>query len=162
MQETNQSINLKMEQSTPQITTQEIQEWENKFKESVSPLVKFTPTGQDSNSMRFYNGESGVDATWSGIIILGNDDYVKWNFTIQNEPFIESKLNLTQENFNIFSNLYNFYNEWKQEWSKQISMPDNAMNSNDQDKLPLKENKRTKANIITEHSQRMRILAGLR
>ncbi len=151
-----------MEQQTPQITTQEIQDWENKFKESVSPLVKFTPTEQGTNSMKFYNGESGIDATWSGIIILGNDDYVKWNFSIQNEPFIESKLNLTQENFNIFSNLYNFYNEWKDEWSKQITMPDNAMPSNVQTNLPLKENKRTKTFIIKEHSQRMKILAGLR
>ena len=150
------------QQSTPQITTQEVQEWENKFKNSVSPLVKFTPTDQGAASMKFYNGESGIDATWSGIIILGNDDYVKWNFSIQNEPFIDSKLNLTQENFNIFSNLYNFYNEWKLEWSKQITMPADATTSSDNTKIPLKENKRTKANIISEHSQRMRILAGLR
>ncbi len=81
-------------ENKPQITTSEVQEWENKFKESVSPLVQFTQDGAGNDSMKLYNGQSGVEASWAGTIVLNNDNYIKWTFSIQNEPFIECKLNL--------------------------------------------------------------------
>ena len=88
-----------METNKPQITTAEVQDWENKFKESVSPLVKFDNDGTANGSLKLYNGESGVEALWSGVIILNNDNYIKWNFSIQNEPFIDCKLNYNENNY---------------------------------------------------------------
>lgn len=165
-----------MENNTPQITTSEIQEWENKFKESVSPLVKFTNDGTGNGSFKLYNGQSGIEATWSGNIILNNDNHIAWTFSIQNEPFIECKLDFTENNYNILTNLKNFYTSWKDEWSKQLSIPDSqrtdtsAPNQNvpqipssDQNPMePMQENQRTKLNIIKNHKERMQKLSGLR
>lgn len=167
-------------ENKPQITTSEVQEWENKFKESVSPLVQFTNDGTGNGSMKLYNGQSGVEASWAGTIVLNNDNYIKWTFSIQNEPFIECKLNFNENNQMILTNLYNFYQVWKEEWSKHLSIPggnqDDVNNisggqsnpaeptpaSPEQAQSPINENLRTKAAIIANHKARMQKLSGLR
>ncbi len=107
---------------TPQITKAEVIKWENDFRENVSPLVKFD--AQDNGySMKFYNGESGVDAYWSGTIILKSDNYLKWNFSMLNGVFIESKMNLDENNHKIPSNLYDFFVGWQGEVAKAITEP---------------------------------------
>jgi len=111
----------------PQITAEEVQEWENKFKENVSPQVQFEVRENGGPSMQLYNGESGIEALWSGTILLNSDNYIKWTFSIQNNPFLDCKINLTEESFQIIKRLNDFYNNWKEEWSKQLTMPaDNA------------------------------------
>lgn len=168
-----------MENNKPQITTSEVQDWENKFKESVSPLVQFNNDGTANGSMKLYNGQSGYEALWSGTIMLNSDNYIKWTFSIQNEPFIEAKLSFTEENFRIITNLKNFYDSWKSEWSKQLSIPDadrqdidNKTNGPAQPVEPapatqnaepaIQENTRTKLSIIQNHKERMQKLSGLR
>ncbi len=106
----------------PQITSSEIEEWENKFKEIVSPLVQFD-TQHGGHSMQIFNGAGGLETNWAGTIVLGGDNYIKWTFSIQNEPFMDSKIKLTEENFQIISKLYNFYITWKDEWAKQVTIP---------------------------------------
>jgi len=168
-----------LENNTPQITSSEIQDWENKFKESVSPLVQFSNDGTGNGSMTLYNGKSGMEALWSGTIMLNGENYIKWSFSIQNEPFIESKMNFTDDNFQILSNLKNFYDLWKIEWAKQLSIPDAdrqdvtaASNGNpsqavpepssNQAKQPIQENSRTKMFIIKNYKERMQKLSGLK
>lgn len=175
-----------MENTKPQITTTEIQDWEKKFKESVSPLVQFDADEQSGgNSLKLYNGQSGIEASWAGTIILNNDNYIKWSFSIQNDPFIECKLNYTKENYDILTKLFNFYATWKAEWAKQLSIPgytdeqpaaggeqsqqppmqDQGMGQMpglDQGSSQLQENERTKLNIIKNHKERMQKLSGLR
>lgn len=148
----------------PEITTAEISDWETKFKESVSPMVQFD-TQDGKPSMRLYNGQSGIEASWAGTIILKADNYIKWSFSLMNEPFVEAKFNINDENKRIVDALYDFYNMWKEEWSKSISIPPSAETntemSTDGAPATLKESSRTKENIISDHSERMRILAGL-
>lgn len=112
-----------MENNKPQITSTEIQDWENKFKEAVSPQVQFEVRENGAPSMQLYNGESGIEAIWTGTILLNADNYIKWSFSIQNNPFIEAKASLTEENFQLIKKLYDFYGIWKEEWSKQLTMP---------------------------------------
>ncbi len=167
-----------MENNKPQITKSEVQDWENKFKENVSPLVQFTNDNNANGSLRLYNGQSGIEASWSGTIILNNDNYIKWIFSIQNEPFIETKLNFTENNLLILTNLFNFYQAWKEEWAKQLSIPganiDDTNNiaggeSNIKNPTPaspeapqaIQENLRTKMNIINNNKERMQKLSGL-
>jgi hypothetical protein len=110
------------EGKTPQITKAEVLKWENDFRENVSPLVKFDK--QDNGfSMKFYNGESGVDSYWSGIIILKSDNYLKWNFSMVNGVFIDAKMNLDENNQKLSSNLYDFFKSWQTEVSKSITEP---------------------------------------
>lgn len=107
----------------PKVTQAEISKWENDFRENVSPLVRFDK--QDNGySMKFYNGESGVDAYWSGTVILKSDNFLKWNFSMSNGVFMESKMNLDENNQKIPSNLYNFFKSWQEEVSKSITEPE--------------------------------------
>ncbi len=167
-------------ENKPQITASEVQEWEKKFKETVSPLVQFTKDENGNNSLRLYNGQSGIEASWAGTIILNNDNYIKWSFSIQNEPFIECKLNFNENNYTILTNLFNFYQTWKAEWAKQLSIPnantDDVNNisggsTNPSEPTPatpneapgaIQENSRTKLSIIANHKERMQKLSGLR
>lgn len=106
----------------PKITKTEVVKWENDFREKVSPLVKFDQ--QDNNySMKFYNGESGLDAYWSGIIVFKADNYLKWNFSMLNGVFIDSKMNLDENNQRIPANLYDFFKAWQTEVAKAITEP---------------------------------------
>jgi len=62
--------------NVPQITTSEIQEWETKFREEVTPSVQFAVGNNANKSMMFYDGETGTDAQWSGTITLQNDSWL--------------------------------------------------------------------------------------
>jgi hypothetical protein len=112
----------KTAKQAPRVTKAEVIKWENDFRENVSPLVKFD-TQDNGFSMKFYNGESGVDAYWSGTIILKSDNYLKWNFSMLNGVFVESKINLDENNHKIPSNLYDFFVGWQGEVSKAITEP---------------------------------------
>ncbi len=123
-----------MDINKPQITAEEVTEWETKFKESVSNQVQFEVRENGGPSMQLYNGDSGIEALWAGTIVLNADNYIKWTFSIQNNPFLDCKINLTEDNFRIIQKLNDFYNAWKEEWSKQLTMPannadDSAMNT---------------------------------
>ena len=167
----------------PAVTTAEIADWENRFKESVSPMVQFDNEA-GKPSMKLYNGASGIEATWSGNIVLKADNYVKWTFSIQNAPFVEAKFTLDVESKKIIDGLYEFYNIWKDEWSKSLSIPP-AVDSGSAE-LPAqgqpavpgtastppptpgavteaynKGVNRNRSRIIEDHSDRMRKLAGM-
>ena len=110
------------ETQAPKITKAEVIKWENDFREKVSPLVKFDK--QDNGySMKFYNGESGVDSLWSGTIILKSDNYLKWSFSVTNGVFVESKMSLDENNYKIPANLYDFFKSWQGEVAKSITEP---------------------------------------
>ena len=122
---------------TPQVTQTEVQEWEEKFKSSVSPLVKFG-TQDNGYSMKFYDGESGVDAFWSGNIILKADNYINWSFSLLNGVFIDAKLNLDDTNNKMPMNLFEFFKAWQTEVSQTITEPKEGM-YNDENKEPMKQ-----------------------
>ena len=118
----NISSQAPMSSQAPRVSKAEISKWENDFKEKVSPLVKFDK--QDNGySMKFYNGESGIDSYWSGTIVLKSDNYLKWNFSITNGIFIDCKMNLDENNQKITANLYDFFKFWQAEVSKAITEP---------------------------------------
>lgn len=157
----------------PSVTKSEIADWEKRFKESVSPLVQFD-TKEGKSSMRLYKGASGVEASWAGTILLKADNYVKWSFSIQNQPFVEAKFNLDKESKSIIDGLYDFYNIWKEEWSKSLSIPPSSEQGTEmsaegpptQAPAPIQEayntgKDRNRSQIIVDHSERMRKLAGL-
>lgn len=155
----------------PSVTTSEIADWEKRFKESVSPLVQFD-TEEGKPSLRLYKGSSGVEASWAGTILLKADNYIKWSFSIQNEPFVEAKFNLDKESKTIINGLYDFYNVWKEEWSKSLSIPPSAEQETEMatggapTTAPIQEaynvgKDRNRSKIIDDHSERMRKLAGL-
>lgn len=141
------------EKLRPQIQASEIAEWENKFKQNVSPLVKFDNTGDDGTSFKFYKGSSGIEVEWSGEINLGSDEYIKWKFTILNDVFIDSKFRLNDDTKDLIKKIHDLYETWAKEWSQSMSKEENQP-------AQLKE-QRNKENIIKFSKDRMTKLAGL-
>jgi hypothetical protein len=142
------------EEVRPQIQASEIAEWENKFKQNVSPLVKFNTKGDNGTSFKMYKGSSGIEVEWSGEINLGSDDYIKWKFTILNDVFIDAKFKLDDDTKELIKKIYDLYITWSKDWSQNLSKLGT-------DSTQLKEN-RTKENIIKFSKDRMTKLAGLK
>lgn len=187
MEEKNQTMNNQL----PQITSSEVQEWENKFKQSVAPQVTFNAQ-HGGYSMVITSDQSGVDTTWSGTITVNGDNNITWTFSLKSEPFIECKMKLTEESKNIIGKLYDFYNAWKQEWSTQLTNSGGENTGETNQNLDgaatgnaaavsgaptnqgaatmpvangggaLNENARNKENIIKNHRDRMLRLAQLK
>lgn len=142
------------EEIRPQIQSSEIEEWEKKFKENVSPLVQFDKIGENNSSFKVYKGSSGIEVEWSGVINLGSDDYIKWKFTILNDVFIDSKFKLDDDTKDLIRKIYDLYITWSKDWSQSVSKLDSQP-------AQIKEN-RTKENIIKFSKDRMTTLAGLK
>jgi hypothetical protein len=141
------------EEIKPQIQASEVEAWENRFRENVSPLVQFDKVEGTNTSFKFYKGVSGIEVEWSGIIKLGSDEYIKWKFSILNDVFIDAKYRLNEDNKDIITNVYNLYASWTKEWSQTVSKLGSSPN-------PLQEG-RTKENILMYQKGRMTKLAGL-
>lgn len=141
------------EEIKPQIQASEVESWENKFRENVSPLVQFDKVDGTNTSFKFYKGVSGIEVEWSGIINLGSDEYIQWKFSILNDVFITAKYRMTEENRDLIGKIYDLYISWSKEWSQSISKLKISPN-------PLQES-RSKENIIMYQKGRMTKLAGL-
>ena len=113
---------IKTPNGAPKVTKTEVEAWEEKFRKNVSPIVQFYE--QDNGySMKFYNGQSGIVAFWSGIIKFKGEDYLKWEFDSLAGVKIDSKMNLDENNQKIPSNLYDFFKSWQAEILKTITKP---------------------------------------
>jgi len=116
---------MENEKEVPKITSAEVSDWEEKFRSTVSPLVQFDKQ-DNGHSIKFYNGESGIDAYWSGVIILKADNYLKWNYSVLNGVFMDAKMNLDETNKTIPGNLYDFFKMWQAEVAKVLTTPEEA------------------------------------
>lgn len=141
------------EEIKPQIQASEVEAWENRFRENVSPLVKFDKTDGTNNSFKFYKGVSGIEVEWSGIIMLGSDEFIKWKFSILNDVYINANYRLTEDTKDLITRIYDLYSAWQKEWSQTIAKLGSSP-------APLQE-QRNKQNIIMFQKGRMTKLAGL-
>lgn len=158
------------ETNLPKITKSEVQEWENKFRQMVSPMVQFDTNNETGEkSFKLYKGISGIEAMWMGTIPLKSDNYIKWSFSLQNEAFIEAKFSLDEETSKLIPKIYSFYTMWKTEWEKSLTLPQSMEKNTEMETggEMIKEAKsrinkeRTRNFIIAEHSERMQRLAGV-
>jgi len=107
----------------PEIKSWEVKEYEDQFKDRVYHDVQFDRDSESDYSMKLYKGDSGVEAKWSGTIMLQGENHIDWKFSLQTPPEIDAKMSLDSENYDIISKLYNYYKIWKEEWSKMLTVP---------------------------------------
>ena len=117
----------------PTITQSELRDWENKFKSEVSQQVQFDQDNQGNTSFKLYDGQSGIDGSWSGRIMFGSEDFILWEFSVQNGVNIEMRTKLTDDNYKIIENIYLFFKTWKGELAQNISINE-SINGNKLDK----------------------------
>lgn len=161
-----------MDKITP-IQASEIKTWEERFKKDVYPFVKFMHSpmingeedskeqksynseGEDSSdiTMKIYAGESGIDATWFGKILLQDDNFIYWEFSLNRDPFIKSNIALNNNSVDLFKRLYDYYVTWSSYWLSALAEKSNISEA--------KGKNRNSKFIIDSYSQRMKTLAGL-
>lgn len=153
------------------IQKSEIKSWEDRFKKDVYPFVKFmkeplvddkeevesadVKTEADGDtSMQIYSGDSGIEATWFGKILLQDDNFIYWEFSLNRNPYIKSNVVLDESILEMMKNLFNFYLTWKTYWLQALSDKSSMIQEG-------KTSKRNSKFIIEHHSDRMKKLAGL-
>lgn len=159
-----------MAESVP-VQKSELKTWEDKFKKDVYPFVKFMKTplvngeqqssqeedvdGKDDGvTIQLYSGESGIEATWFGKIMLPDDNFVYWEFSLNREPFIKSNFVLTKNTLSIMKNLFDYHMTWKDYWLQALANKSTMVQE-------AKGKNRNSKFIIENHSDRMKKLAGL-
>jgi hypothetical protein len=152
----------------PQITKSEAKIWEDKFREKVSNFVRFTSDENGESTLKLYNGISGIEAKWSGSIILSSDNHIDWKFSLHDGVFIDAKYNLDIDTKDLMSSIFDLYLDWRNSWSKALVTPpaqeapvQEMPVGQEQPEMPLQESRRTKEDIINNFSDRMRSLAGI-
>lgn len=152
----------------PEVTKQEVEQYENTFREKVYPNTKFN-VNNNGLSMELYKGDSGTEATFSGTIMLSADNYIKWRYSLQNGLMINSNMELNDESLKVVTNLANFYNEWKSYWEKEMNIAPSAESQEEAvpeagEESALQESDYTKKRklSIMNSFDRMRSLSGLK
>lgn len=110
---TEQKNRLLKEEEFQEITADEQREEENKFKDTVSKLVKF-------DKMKVYR----QNVEWSGELVR---EKVRWVFSLNesNGCYIsiesEDMLQLTMDVIETFKKLKGYYDVWSDEWSSRLT-----------------------------------------
>lgn len=108
-----QKVRLLKEEDFQEITPDEQREEENKFKDTVSKLVKF-------DKMKVYR----QNVEWSGELVR---EKIKWVFSLNenNGCYVsiesEDMLQLTMEVIETLKKLKGYYDVWSDEWSARLT-----------------------------------------
>jgi hypothetical protein len=159
---------------TPQITQSEIQELIKIFEEKVGRYsVVFNKDENNEYDFKIYKGDSGVDAYWSGSIILEQDYFIDWRFSLVNGVNIENAtFRINESNKNICENIFDIYNIWYGKISKFIRNDSEApsvdsgeeiIQGGEEEEMSLSESRTIKGRktLIDSSSDRMKRLAGI-
>lgn len=118
LREEEEEINIEMDNVAPteeaqEVTPDEQREEENKFKDTVSKLVKF-------NKIKVFR----QNVEWSGVLVR---EKVKWVYSLNenNGCYItiedEDMLQLTNEVIETFKKIRGYYDVWSDEWSARLT-----------------------------------------
>lgn len=122
---------------TAKIGTSDITEFENQMHAIISnvpnAILSFDkqPNG---HSILLKNGGQSVDVVASGKIAFGNEGNITWMFSIPNGLRLSTEgLQITQENRDIVTNMFDYYNTWQKDWRQKLLAPDQGASSEEQE-----------------------------
>lgn len=162
---------------TAQITQAEIDALKSQFEGKIgnySIAFKKDEEGKEIPPM-VYNGESGEDAYWSGSIILEQDYYIDWEFSLKNgAKILKAAFEINENNKGIVNTIYDIYQIFSDNLNKYIrrdgessdvGMGDSGEEiiSGEEETETIAESRTIKSrkNMIDSSSDRMKRLAGL-
>ena len=124
-----------------QITQAEINELKSIFEQKIGNYsVTFNKDENGNEDFAVYDGDSGEDAFWSGSIILEQDYYVNWQFSLKNGVTImESTFKINEQNKNIISEIYDIYNIWSNKLSQYIRGEESISTNSEEENLESEE-----------------------
>jgi hypothetical protein len=109
------------------ITTTEIKEFEDSFKQFLGALPNATIVfnkQKNGYSLLATKKSDGIDAIASGIINLGSDGKITWFYSIMNGIALNAQnLKLDNDTKMISENLYNHFVVWQKTWREKLNYP---------------------------------------
>jgi hypothetical protein len=117
---------------TAQITQAEINELKKQFDDKIGNnySVVFDKDEEGRDNFKIYKGQSGEDALWSGSVILEQDYYIKWEFSLKNGPKVtKATFKINDSNKDIISTIFDLYNIWSDNLSKYVRSSEENNNS---------------------------------
>lgn len=109
------------------ITTSEIKDFENSFKEILDnvPGASIVFDKQKNGyALIATKMADGVEAKASGILNLGDNGKLIWAYSILNGFNLNAQnLKLSQSNKTMFEALANHYDDWQKEWREKLNLP---------------------------------------
>jgi len=103
-----------------QILSSEITKFKQDMSSNVSSKTIFD-NQQNNHVIYAYNGSSGIEVVCSGFIPLNSENKIKWQFSLQNGPYVEVNSELNSELTELLSSLSGYYDSWNAEWSAKFS-----------------------------------------
>lgn len=108
----------------PTITDGEVQQFESDFRafmEDISRASITFDTQDNGYSMYLLKDENGIEAYSSGVINLGRDGQLRWEFSIRSGLTIETdQLYITEQNKKVVEKLFEFYDSWQKDWREKL------------------------------------------
>ena len=109
------------------ITTTEIREFENSFKELLGMLPNATVVfnkQKNGYTLLATKKSDGIDAICSGVINLGSDGKIIWFYSIMNGVTLNAQnLKLDNDTKMISENIYNHFIVWQKTWREKLNYP---------------------------------------
>lgn len=109
------------------ITTTEIRDFENSFKELLSLLPNATVVfnkQKNGHTLLATKKSDGIDAIASGVINLGSDGKIMWFYSIMNGVTLNAQnLKLDNDTKMISENIYNHFIVWQKTWREKLNYP---------------------------------------
>lgn len=162
-----------------QITQAEINELKSQFESKIGNYsIVFKKNEEGKEIFQVYDGESGEDAYWSGSIVLEQDYYIDWEFSLKNGATIsKAAFKINENNKGIVNTIYDIYQIFSDNLNKYIrtdgessgmeaeTSGEEIISGGEETEEPetIAESRTIKSrkNIIDSSSDRMKRLAGL-
>ncbi len=106
-----------------QITQAEIDELKKQFDSKIGNnySVIFDKDEEGQDNFKIYKGKSGEDALWSGSVLLEQDYYINWEFSLKNGAKIkEATFKVNDSNKNVITIIYDLFNIWSENLAKFV------------------------------------------
>lgn len=105
-----------------EITQAEINELKSQFENKIGNYsIIFKKNEEGKEIFQVYSGESGEDAYWSGSILLEQDYYIDWEFSLKNGATIsKATFRINDNNKNIINTIYDIYQIFSDNLNKYI------------------------------------------
>lgn len=120
------TIKEEQEKDIPKITTGEVKQFENAFKEAITQITSADvafDSQKNGHSLIAFKQSGVIEAQASGVITFGNRGNIKWRFSILNGVYIDTdSLEIDFSNKTITEMIYNFYDSWQTEWRNKFSL----------------------------------------
>jgi hypothetical protein len=162
-----------------QITQAEINELKSQFESKIGNYsIVFKKNEEGKEIFQVYDGESGEDAFWAGSIVLEQDYYIDWEFSLKNGATIsKAAFKINENNKGIVNTIYDIYQIFSDNLNKYIrtdgessgmeaeTSGEEIISGGEETEEPetIAESRTIKSrkNIIDSSSDRMKRLAGL-